>query len=99
MIHKSLVTAAVVIGLITLSSCHHIHYTTGKPASTKVVEGTDSFFLGGLIGISEIKVFKACPNGASKIHVYETFLDGLCGFLTLSIWQPRTYEITCAAEE
>jgi len=61
----------MLVALGGLAGCSHLTYTTGKHRGGGYVEETNHFFLGGLVNVEEVVVPDHCPNGASKVHVYQ----------------------------
>ncbi|MGH9893674.1 MAG: Bor family protein, partial [bacterium] len=57
-----------------------------------------AFFIGGLAPTRHIDISAYCPAGAVAVSEETTFVDGLLGFLTLSIYTPRSSTFYCAAE-
>ena len=88
----------VVAALCLTTGCYNVNYVNSKPTAEKK-NGSHSFFFWGLAGDKKIKVKEHCPNGASKVRVYQSFGDGFLGLLTLGIWAPRSFELTCTQGE
>jgi hypothetical protein len=40
---------------------------------------------------------RACGNGVSRVETQHSFLNGLVGVFTLSIYTPMSITVTCAA--
>lgn len=94
---RKIFTSVVLMATLLLSGCYHATYVTAAEPNGEVKEGGNSFFFFGLAGTGEVNVNQECPNGASKVDVYQTFFDGFLGMLTLGIYTPRSYEVHCAS--
>ncbi|MCZ8155035.1 MAG: hypothetical protein O9264_02875 [Leptospira sp.] len=67
-----------------------------KPGKT--VEKTFSFFIVGLLQNRAIEYSELCENEKIyQLHYYRTFVDFLLHLVTLSIYSPKTLEVTCEA--
>jgi hypothetical protein len=84
--------------LACAGGCSHVTYTTGKHRGGGYHEGTNHFFIAGLANTEDVAIDEYCRSGAAKVHVYQTFGDGILSVLTLAIYTPRTFEIWCAAD-
>ena len=83
--------------LAMLAGCFNVTYIAKSRAPSAVIhEHKLTFFLGGLVGTEEIPAGQLCPNGVAKVHTQNTFVDMLLTVVTLTIYSPRTAEITCA---
>ena len=82
---------------LLLSGCYQAKMTTGKPASSTVVQ--ESFapsFIGGLVPAT-IDVTDECRNGIASAERNLSFVNMLVGTLTLGIYYPQNVTVTCAA--
>lgn len=71
--------------------------TTGLPAGSTVVEEPwASAFLNGLVP-ARVDVSDECPNGIASATREISFLNGVVGTLTLSLYTPQSVTVTCAA--
>ena len=83
--------------LAVLAGCYNVTYIAkSRPPSAVVHEQKLTFFIAGLVGTEEIQAGQLCPNGVAKVHTKNTFVDMLLTVVTLTIYSPRTAEITCA---
>lgn len=88
----------ILASLFIFTSCYHTQVTTDKEPSSKIVEDAwaDSFVY-GLVPPNVVETADECPNGLSKVETKISFLNGLVGALTFSIYTPMTIKVTCAA--
>ena len=89
---------AVVTASLLLSACHSMRFEVAEGPEDKVVYDRKSFWLAGLANTQHVDVSQFCPNGAVAVREETTFVDGLIGFFTLSIYTPRSSYYHCAAE-
>jgi hypothetical protein len=75
-----------------------MRFEVGDGRAGEVVHDRKSFFLGGLVPTKTVDVAAFCPTGALAIEEETSFVDGLFGGLTLSIYTPRSSTYYCAAE-
>lgn len=83
------------LAVMMLAGCYKVTYVSDKPMG-ETQTGSQSFFIFGLAGQANINVPQMCPNGAARLIVQQTFVDGLLGAITFGIYTPRSYELTCA---
>ena len=88
---------AVAIASLLLSACHTMRFEVADGPEGEVVHDRKSFWLGGLVNTQHVDVSQFCPNGAVAVREETTFVDGLIGFVTLSIYTPRSSYYHCAA--
>lgn len=87
--------AAVVIAAV-LGGCFKVTYTNPSlPMNGQVVEQKGHFFLFGLIGDAEVPVYQMCPTGVSQIQSGHGVGDIVLTILTLGLYAPRSYEMSC----
>jgi len=92
---KSLV---LVLGVLSLTGCYHITVVSGtSPAPTVVDKPWQNSFVYGLVPPPELNVKEQCPNGVQKVETEMSFVNGLVGALTWSLYTPIHAKITCAA--
>jgi hypothetical protein len=81
-----------------LSGCYHITVTSGLAASPTVVDKPwQNSFVYGLVPPPEINVKDQCTNGVQKVETEVSFVNGLVGALTWSLFTPIHAKVTCAA--
>ena len=81
-----------------LAGCYHVTVTTGAPESPTVVDRPwQNSFVYGLVPPPEINVAESCPQGVAKVETELSFLNGLVGAVTWSIYTPMHARITCAS--
>ncbi len=81
---------------ITLGACNKVTYVNPKTVPTgNVVSETGHFFLFGLAGSKAINAHRACQGDVSKVQSRFSFGDIVLQGITLGLYTPRTYELTC----
>jgi hypothetical protein len=84
--------------LIVLPGCYHAIVTTGRPASTTVInKAFQPSFIYGIVPPPPLDVSKECPQGVAKFETVHTFVEGLVGGLTFGIFTPFSTIVTCAS--
>ncbi len=51
----------------------------------------------GIVPPKTVETASQCPNGVARVETQLSFLNGLVGALTFSIFTPMTITVTCAA--
>jgi len=89
--------AAVLLLAVMTSGCyeHTITVGAGAPRGPVIYDHWENFWLGGLIGHTQVDVEQVCPSGDATIVAKQTFLNGLVAGLTGGIYTPTTLEIRC----
>ena len=91
-------TLAVAAAGIALCGCYRVTVlTSAAPAATVVDKPWQMSFVDGLIPPPELNTREQCPNGASKVVVEHSFLNGLASGITWGIVSPIHVTVTCAA--
>ena len=92
---KLLSLVALVVGQ---AACYHVTVVTGRPEGTAKIEKpwTNSFVL-GLVPPPEFETASKCPAGLARVDIQRSFLNGLVGAITQSIYTPLDVRIYCAA--
>lgn len=85
-------------GAVLLAGCHTMQFELSSTPHERVVYDRKSFYLWGLAPTKKVDVATRCPAGVSAIREETTFTDGLLGFFTLGIYQPRSSWYYCLAE-
>jgi hypothetical protein len=88
--------AAAAIGL---TGCYHVTVVTGAPEAPTpppLDKMWQNSFVYGLVPPPEINVAQTCPSGVSKVETEISFLNGLVGAITWSIYTPMHAKVTCA---
>ena len=84
--------------LLVLPGCYHAIVTTGRPASTKVInKAFQPSFIWGLVPPKPLDVSKECPQGVAKFETIHTFVEGLVGAITFGIFTPFSTIVTFAS--
>ena len=81
-----------------LCGCYRITVITGAPpATTQVVDKPwQNSFVYGLVPPPELNTKEQCPQGFGIVQTERSFLNGLVGALTYSIYTPMHAKVTCA---
>lgn len=90
---KTIAGAALLVTV--LGGCHTMRFELSDAPSDQVVYDRKSFFFWGLAPTRTVDVAQYCPGGAAAIRERTTFTDGLLGFITLGIWEPRSSWYYC----
>ena len=88
-------TALAILVTTALTGCHSLRFDIAPESASQPVSTMKSFFLWGLVPTKKIDLAQYCPNGTAAVSEETTFLDGLCGVVTLGIWSPRTSRYYC----
>jgi len=91
-------TALALLAALLLSACHSLRFEVGDGQVGKVLHDRKAFFLGGLVPTQHVDLPEFCPAGAVAVSEGKTFVDGLLGVLTLSIYTPRSSTYYCVVE-
>ncbi len=95
---RRVASLATISALVLSAGCYHATITTGRPASTTIVQNEwASSWIAGLIPPSTVNVASQCPNGVSQVETQHSFLNMLAQFVTFSIYSPMTITVTCAS--
>ena len=89
---------ALVLGAMLLTGCYHVTVISGtSPSPTVVDKPWQNSFVYGLVPPPELNVKDQCPNGVQKVETETSFVNGLVGALTWSLYTPIHAKITCSA--
>ena len=81
------------------TSCYRVTIITGAPPadSSRVVDFPwQKSFVYGLVPPPEITTKEKCPQGFAVVETERSFLNGLVGAITYSIFTPMHAKVTCA---
>ena len=93
---KPLALAAAIA--LAAPACNRVTYVNPHTTPSGVeVQHTGHFFLAGLVGHAQIWANRDCPNGVAGVQSRFSFLDVVLTTITLDIYTPRTYRISCGA--
>jgi hypothetical protein len=82
---------------LALAGCHTMRFELSDEPVGKTVTERKHYFVEGLIPTRVIDVTDHCANGAVAVMEETTFVDGLLGLVTLSIYTPRSSTYYCRA--
>jgi hypothetical protein len=90
--------ALPLLALVVASGCYHAVISTGLQASSDViVKPWAHSFVYGLVPPAVTETAQRCPNGVARVETRHSFLNGLVGVLTWSLYTPIEITVTCAA--
>lgn len=85
-----------VVAAAFLAGCFNVTYTNPRLAPNGVVVvGTNSFFIGGLLGDARVPVYQMCPQGVAQIESGSDVVDVVLHLITFYIYTPRSYIVHC----
>ena len=88
----------LVLGAMLLTGCYHVTVISGTtPSPTVVDKPWQNSFVYGLVPPPELNVKEQCPNGVQKVETETSFVNGLVGALTWSLYTPIHTKVTCSA--
>jgi len=88
---------ALVAAAAALSGCYHVTVISAAPAATVIDKPWQHSFVIGLVPPAEVNTFDQCASGVAKVETEISFVNGLVGLLTQSIYTPLHLRVTCAA--
>lgn len=95
---KSGSVAALTLAFAT--SCYTTTVRSGKPAADATAEYDGKWHSGLVFGLAELSgpydLSEICPNGWAEISTETSFVNGLVGAVTDSIYTPQTVTVRCA---
>ena len=84
--------------LVLSSGCYHLTVVTGAPASPTVIDKQwQNSFVYGLVPPPELDVKAQCTQGVAKVETERSFVNGLVGAITWSLYTPLHATVTCAS--
>ena len=99
----------ILIALLALSflitGCFHAKIINGKSPGRTPIKYDEKWHSGFFWGMAEVSgpydLDEICPNGWAEVKTHTSFLNGfvqvLAGFWFVSIYNPQTTSIQCAA--
>lgn len=90
--------AILAVAVLATAGCYHVTVVTGAPPAQKAVDKEWQLsWVYGLVPPPELNVKDQCPQGVAKVETERTFLNGLVGSITYSIFTPMHAKVTCAS--
>jgi hypothetical protein len=87
-----------IVGGLLCSGCYHVTVITGAPSAPQTVDKQwQNSFVYGLVPPADLSVKETCPQGVAQVETERSFLNGLVGAITYSIYTPLHAKVTCAA--
>lgn len=90
----------VLLGVAALmcTGCYRVTVLTGAPPAAETVDARwQKSFVYGLVPPPELNTKDRCPQGFAVVETERSFLNGLVGAITYSIFTPMHAKVTCAA--
>jgi hypothetical protein len=86
---------------LALNGCYTTTLKNGKPVGEAPLEADDRWHNGFVGGTEEAsgpyELTELCPHGWAEIETHTSFGNGLLEIVTLSLYNPQTIEVRCAA--
>jgi hypothetical protein len=87
-----------IVAAVLCAGCYRITVVTGAPPAAETVDKPWQYsFVYGLVPPPELNTREQCPQGFSVVMTERSFLNGLVGAFTSSIFTPMHTKVTCAA--
>jgi hypothetical protein len=91
------VFSCLVVATALLSGCYRVTVLTGAPPAPETIDKPwQNSFVYGLVPPPEIDAKAQCAQGLAAVQTERSFLNGLVGVLTWSIYTPMHTKVTCA---
>jgi len=88
---------APLFAALLLAGCYHVTVvTSAAPPGTHVNREWQNSFVYGLVPPPELDTKALCAQNIAAVETERSFLNGLVGALTLSIYTPMHTKVTCA---
>ena len=87
---------AVLLVALAASGCYKVTVVSGTPSPTVVNKPWQHSFVYGLVPPAELNVSQQCPRGIARVVTQQSFVNGLAGALTYSLYTPQSVTVTCA---
>src|SRR5256885_17211108 len=89
---------ALIAAALLSSACYHVTVVTGAtPAAQTIDKPWQNSFVLGLVPPEELSAKPGCAQGVAKVETERSFLNGLVGAITSSIYTPMHVTITCSS--
>jgi hypothetical protein len=80
------------------AGCFHVTVVTGAPTSPQIIDRPwQNSFVIGLVPPPDVATRDSCPRGVAVVETERSFLNGLVGAITQSIYTPMHVKVTCAS--
>lgn len=90
-------TTMLALAAVLLGGCYRVTVITGAPPATQSIDKPwQNSFVYGLVPPPEIDAKPQCAQGFAEVMTERSFLNGLVGALTWSIFTPMHAKVTCA---
>jgi len=85
------------VATVLLSGCYRVTVVTGAPSAAETIDKPwQNSFVYGLVPPPEIDTKAQCAKNLAVVETERSFLNGLVGALTFSIYTPMHTKVTCA---
>ena len=89
---------ALCVAAALCAGCYHVTVITGAPPAPQTVnKDWQNSFIYGIVPPSELSSKETCGQGVAKVETERSFLNGLVGAITYSIYTPLHVTVTCAS--
>jgi hypothetical protein len=96
MVRRMRALLAGVLAATLATGCFSVTYVNPRlPPNGVVHQGTNQFFVAGLVGDERVPVYQMCPGGAAEIDTGLSVVDLLLTIVTFTIYTPRSYIVHC----
>lgn len=90
-------TACLAMATMLLSGCYRVTVVSGAPPAAETIDRPwQNSFVYGLVPPPELDTKAQCAQNLAAVETERSFLNGLVGALTLSIYTPMHTKVTCA---
>lgn len=87
-----------IVAAVLCAGCYRVTVVTGAPPAPESVDKKWQYsFVYGLVPPPELNTRDQCPQGFSAVVTERSFLNGLVGAITYSIFTPMHTKVTCAS--
>jgi hypothetical protein len=91
-------TIPALIAALLCGGCYHVTVITGASPSAQTIDKPwQNSFVIGLVPPAEVSTKEGCPQGVAQVETERSFLNGLVGAITQSIYTPMHVKVTCSS--
>jgi hypothetical protein len=90
----------LLLGLVALAStgCYRVTVVTGAPPAPQTIDVPwQNSFVFGLVPPPIVNAAPTCAQGVAQVQTERSFLNGLVGALSFSLYTPLHVNVTCAS--
>ena len=94
---RLLLAGVAALCVVVSSGCYHATVRTNATPSTLGTKDWAHGWLWGLVGPPRVHAEQVCGvKGVARVETQLSFLNQFVSFLTIGLYAPMTYEVTCA---